>query len=180
MSYSTVKVIQSNGDVVSDIDLGNSHGVGSCVWDSLLRKYRSLVFPKESLLNPSVRPSLFEWDDLWKWVNDNPTKVRWWEHNTLNWTYDRALTKREDVGILAESLRRFEDALVLPDRVCHLRVIADRMDELLTDESIRGFGIRVTSLSGYDLSPISVDDEYERPYNIDQDSKHWWVEIQRP
>jgi hypothetical protein len=177
VSYSELMVIQANGDVVGDIECRNGHGGPPCVWDALLRKYEPVIYPNRGYLDPPPLGLMGGWEALWKWAKADT--VRPWEWHCLQWTYDNALIQKENLRELAESMRRFTDALVIPGRVCHLPAFAKRLDELAAAEA-RGVGLYGFSVSEnpWWIRGNSEDELDEgRPYNIDRDSKHWFVDF---
>lgn len=176
MSYSEIMIANADGDLCGALELRNSHGTAAMVWTALCRKYADKMYDR--LQKPPYE--LMMWEDLWKATQDGRVELRWWEWNVLNWTYDRALIKGEDLETFVSSLRMFEEAHALPGYVCHLPATADYLVGLLTGERPRAIGLYATSVSD---NPWWVrsgnEDEEGRSYNIDRDTKHWFVEIRK-
>jgi hypothetical protein len=178
MSHTQLMVIDADGDVVGDQEYENGHGGPTCIWDALLRKYEPLIFPNHGFMNPAPSGLMGGWEALWKWASAD--LVRPWEWHCLQWSYDWALVRKEDLPELAKSMRAFAEALVIPTRVCHLPAIADRLDELAKRGDIRGAGLYGFSVSEnlwwFRGNPEDELDE-GRPYNIDRDDKHHFVDF---
>jgi hypothetical protein len=181
MSHSEMMIVQADGDMVADIELRNGHGSAPCVWDALFRKYEDLIYPDNfGFMTPRRSGISGGWEALWAWAKGNHGQMRPWEWIALQWTYDNAVVKREDFAATAEALRRFADALVLPNRVCHLPAIAARLDELRRDEpGVRGVAHHHTSVSEnpwITRTPVPGDDYEYAPYNIDRGIRHWFID----
>lgn len=176
MSYTELMVVNGDGDVVGDTEFRNSHGFCSFVWNALIKKYKRAMFPDDPFMAMTHRSYEEETDALWLQAKDK-LPLRWWEHNVLQLTYDRAMVKHEDFALMAQSLRRFEDALAEPQVVCHMLGIAARFDELVT-ESVSVACVHGTSLSE-NLWSIHDEEDECRPYNINTDTGHWFIEMRR-
>jgi hypothetical protein len=179
MSYSEIYVFGTDGDGTGSLELRNSSGGASIVWRYLVRKYKDLMYDSH---RGGPRAPMFEHEmteDLWKATQDGRVELRWWEWNVLNWTYDNALIRGEDLEPFVASLRMFEEAHALPGYVCHLPAVASHLEELIKASRPRAIGLYATSVCECPWWVGPDDDGEGRAYNIDRDTKHWFIDIRR-
>lgn len=174
MSHSTLLIVRQDGTVARHARYQNGHGSGPVVWTTLAEKYRSLLYPNDVPGEKYYR-GFDEWDELFKKSSELP--LTWWEHNVLNWTNDYSIVRREDFDICIRSLREF---VVDPKRVSHLKAVADDIEKLgASAEPILGVCFQCTSISD-NLWVVSLPEdaeEEERPYDINLDTEHHYVEF---
>ena len=138
------------------------------------------------------------WQYLWECVKDDKVNLRNWEYNVLVSTYDDAMVRREDLLKLADDYDKFEEALHPKGRVCHLSSIAKDMRKAYEDGA-QGICFYAMSVGEdpwdgvyIEENPDDLDLEYGteeydeqeelwedsfRPYNVNTDTKHWYVEL---
>jgi hypothetical protein len=179
MSYSEIMIVNQEGDVEGALELRNSHGTAAMVWGALCRKYKDKIYDTFRGSNPPPPYEMMMWEDLWKATQDGRVELRWWEWNVLNWTYDNALIKGDDLETFVASLRMFEEAHALPGQVCHLLATADYLEGLLKSDRPRATGLYATSVSDNPWWVRGENDDEGRSYNVDRDAKHWFVAIRK-
>jgi len=171
MSRSTMYCVRQDGFVAPYLYLQNSNGTGPVVWTTLVERY-------------GLRPLPGKWDPwetLFQVVEDGSLKLEWWEHNTLWWTYDYAMLRREDFQAMADSFRIFAERQK-QDRISHGPEMAEALERMLMFEpDILAACIRVTDLSdNLWVSYNPETDERDLNYNLHTGNKHQYIEVRRP
>lgn len=169
MSYTGIYAILSDGSLSHYKDISNSWLGAFNIWDELSKRYlnkkASEMMSKEG-----------EIQELWDMVRDEsvPKSAR----IVLASTYDNVLVKKENIQILIDAMETFCEnfnAGSLPKQIEILRNIQS--------ENILAVAWNQTSVSytwytnRYEECPCCgnpIDDD-ELPYNINIDSKHWYL-----
>lgn len=180
MSYSTLYVFRADGLAHHIKDFRNSHGCASMVWSRLCEAYDSKMYPHGG--KPLF---LREWEDLWKMAPE--LGLTWFEHNVLNWTYDNALIAGKDLPLMSASFRAFEARYHNPKMISHMIPLAECCDQLAAEDPLpQAIGIYMTSLSSnpWRVRTLEGEPEFdeleERPYDLNRDTKHWYVDLTPP
>jgi len=169
MSYTTLCVIDKNGDVISGAEFHNSWGGAAFIWDALCKRYD--VKDKHGYQHSEA------WKILWDLVRDGEIELEPWEHNALFFTYDDAMIKEEDLQILAHSLEMFHTEHNIKNHVDHTSVIAHKISEYISDDNVCGVCLWATSVCENPWLEWNEKNEEYVPYNINTGNKHWFVEI---
>lgn len=157
-----------------DDEFRNSWGGAAMIWSALCRKYKSIIYPNDTVLCPPFREGMSSWEDLWK----ADIEMRQWERIALQFTFDNALVRGKDAEGLAAALERFEDAHAIPGQVCHLAAMAKRIRSY---QGVDAIGLYASSVGDNQwIGWVNGDDEdddgdYEH-YALTGD-RHWWVDI---
>lgn len=202
MSYTELKIVTENGDVEGFSEYKNSWGFAAFVWDMLCAKYGvEELYRRDKNKSKSREPYLMPgdtWQYLWECVKEDKIKLKTWESNVLFSTYDDAIVKRDDLLQLADDYDMFAEALRPEGRVCHLRSIAKDMRKAYEQGAlgICFYAMSVGDDPWYGVYTEENPDDMEldygteeynkqeelwedsyRPYNVNTDSKHWYVEL---
>lgn len=185
MSYSALIVFR-NGLAEADAEYRNSHGTVTVVWDALLKKYEELIYSEEEIKQFRFEPWMRAgcnggYEKLWDVHKATPLPLRPWEWIALQWSYDNALVRAADLLVVGEALERFQDAHVVTSRrVCHLKAIGERMRELqrgrIEGKDVDAVGLYATSVGDNPWMHYNEDDELV-PYDLNKDTKHWFVDV---
>ena len=178
MSYSQLYEIKSNGDMEPGLEQRNASWL-TVVWGTLVERYRRLLYPNEGIFESRQHPPMDAPETLWKRYKELP--LRPWERDVLEFTFDWALVPKDGLAKMAASMRRWADAHAKPGVVCHAKAWADELDRLSGDPECQGVGLYGHSVGDclWWVSAKDVDDD-GRSYNINVDSRHWWIEVQGP
>lgn len=141
------------------LQLGNAWGNQPMIWDALVKKYGTKI---------GVTGFSFEdWGRLLKWVYDGG-RMEPFEINVFAMADEgNYIEGDEDMLLYAQSLRKFQEVHEEPDRICHLKVAADRVDELVREKKVRWlawYGTSVNANPWQVINPEDTDDR--RPYNM--------------
>ncbi len=166
MSIAYLLAAKEDGELDCIAEYGNSWGYQPFVWDALADKYIENIRD----LGPFRKwDALF--DKMWSGL-----QVRPWELNVFIMSFDEFYVHgREDVEVWIESLKRFEDAYRVANRICHLGSIITDLKKAL-DDGYEYFAWHGSSLnSNVWQIPIGdpKDDDWDgemRPYNIKTDA----------
>lgn len=159
MSYTTLKKIDTNGDIVDYCDFGNSYFSGMLVWNRLKDKY-------------NVETTFINYDNVWKLASD--TNVLEHERIVLLSTFDRALCRSEDFVKLIDAFVKFYEELPEKLKRCTILAQAEKIKEMMEDKSIIGCAWQQTSVAEEQWEIMEGDDKF-RPYNIFKDANHFWI-----
>lgn len=170
-----IKVIKENGDVEKHKEYSNSWGGAAYVWTKLYEKY--LKDPKLYYDNWMTGDTQGLWD-LYK-----DESIPLFERTVLASTLDDAVIRRENLEDVSKAFKEFLEAYPKGNMECHLQGWIDDIAEILKDETNRGICFHQTSVGEdpwYIEANEDEDEDYDedvegRPYNIDQDNKHWFV-----
>jgi len=170
MSYTTIKKVNSEGDVEDIKQFTNAFGGQAFVWSELFDKYiKDPTIPYDNWM-------IGEGKRLWDaWGNKN---IPEWIRLVHGSTFDYAIVEYEKLSEIAGYYRKFSDLFGNSEKVCHLNEWADICDSLFKNETIKtckGICFYGTSVSD-DLWEIYNDENEEcTPYNINKGNKHWFV-----
>lgn len=166
MSYTVMKKVESNGDVVKCSEFANSHGFGPRIWNALVKKYLEFKFGF---------PSPLDWDSLLEARRTKSLQLEVFEDLVLSLTYDRMVVKKEDFQTVVADLNIFADAHADPNHICHLKAIADQIKKLEGDPNVQGCCFHVTDIVE---DPWLLDRETSEVYNLYQGTDHQFLEIE--
>jgi len=170
MSRVEVYSIAENGDLNYCGDARNAFGGAMHIW--LTYAYQlGIVPPKIAGVEHDLalgRLLTGGMEEVWKRTGELSPR----DQMVMRGTFDRVLIGRSQLPAYIEALLAFANEHPTPT-----------LDELLTvlrlvlaDESKRGVGFNQTSVCA---NPWWVDgddeDDEGRPYNIERDSRHWWL-----
>jgi hypothetical protein len=176
MSYTQLYIIELDGNAIGGEEFRNSHGGASMIWTAICRRYSRTIWPDAPLMQDQSCRWLSD-DHIWEKFNALP--LRWWEYNALRFTYDHQIVKAFDLELMAESLERFEDAHGTPSCVCHLPAMAMEIRETIKDGYPLGVCLYATSCGDNLWSVYDDGSDDCRPYNINIDTKHSFIECKR-
>jgi hypothetical protein len=165
MSRTTLKVVLPNGDISNSIHYVNAWGFAAYIWGKMCGKY---------LGSDSAWLSVELSEKLWALAKDEQVPV--WHRRVLRTTFDHAIIAPGAAKQIAADYRQFVRDVytsAVPTRQCNLGAIADDLEKLPPD--CRGACFHATSC-GQDLWTLHTGDT-ERPYNIDRDSGHFFIEV---
>lgn len=168
MSWMELKVINKDGDVLTAEEYKNAWGGAAFIWDALCKRY--------DVKDKYGYHSFDAWNILWNKVRDKEINLRPFEHNVLYFTYDNALVRKEDMELLAKSLRLFDEEHKYQFRVNHCLAIADTIDKYTNDNDVCGLGLYATSVGDDPWTEFNEKDKYNY-YNINKGDKHWFIEM---
>lgn len=180
MSATEIFVANRTGEMVHAYDLRNAWGGGMAIWTSLAQRHLGGLDPYRGML--SGYQEVF---DLLK-----TDRLARWEKIVLLTTCDGALVRAENFIETAEAMEKFaeEYKAMNEGKVFHPAAQAELLRKLhdeIEKEGWQAIGWNQTSVNGdcpwyggYEEFP--ADDENEAgeervPYNINKDTKHWWV-----
>ena len=78
---------------------------------------------------------------------------------------------------MAESLELFYEEHHDPERVCHLKAIADRLLELEEDPDVQAITFCHTSCGDDHWWVYQPEDEDSIPYDLNTMEDHWFLEL---
>lgn len=179
MSYSTLHIVDDDGDICDDSQYANSWGFAAMIWSALVKKYAAQI-PGIDPADRYLTSNFDNWPRLWKATDALPLEP--WERDVLVATYDRAMVRGADLVRMAESMEAFQATHAEQNRVCTLNAIAARLRDLAAGEKtkITAPDVCFTATSvAEDLWYVPADDPDEegRPYNVKKDTGHWFVDL---
>jgi len=147
------------------LKLGNSWGNQPMIWDALIKKYGTDLGATGFHFN--------DWEKLMRWVYSSG-KLEPFELNVYAMADEgNYIEGDEDMLLYAQSLRKFAEAYSEPDRVCHLLVAAERVEELVREKKVRWLAWYGTSINANpwqvpEDNPEEDEEKYRdlRPYNM--------------
>lgn len=169
MSYTELKIAESNGDVVGFKEYRNSHGGASYAWSSLCQKHFG-----DSVL------WLFD-GDIWEKFDklNFPPHIK----AVLYFSYDYAFVKKEHLQQFVSDIRQFiAEYPPEENRICHLLTWADDIERDIIGTDALGVCLYATSVGEDFWEATEVkeccseccDCEW-KPYNINLESKHFSI-----
>jgi hypothetical protein len=175
VSYSTLKVVDANGDVVPYRQYRNAWGWTPRVWMAMCERY--------GIRDQYGYTSSDAWQELWRRVHKaKDVSIEPFEDDVLLSTYDNAVIQQKDFARYAESLEKFAAKHPVPERVDHLAAIAKDVRGMPTDAL--GLCWWCTSVAEdpwvlFEAVPTADDPEdgEYRPYSLAKDTGHWIVEF---
>jgi hypothetical protein len=175
MGYCEIHIVRPNGDVVGHTEFRNQHRGTSVILNHLCKRYFTTWENERQL-----RDWHAEWDRLVREYKSMP--LRWYEWNSLMFAYDYCIVRRDDMPLLARSLRRFAEDINLELDGAHLPGWASLVERIYRDEpEVSGVCIYATSVSDnpWQVWPdVAEDKEREsRRYNVTTDTNHWFAEL---
>ncbi len=180
MSATVLYVVQQNGDAIPEAEFRNSWGGAAFIWAALATRYKDQIValgePDDFYDLRGGKELKFdrEWPLVWHYEQADNCAMTQWEHNACRATYDKALIAPESFPMLADSFERFQDAHRKPSRVCSL---GDQASIIRRLTNARGVGWNWTTVGDSFWDIWSEEREEGRPYNIDRDEGHEFVEL---
>lgn len=155
MSYTTIYIIDKDGNAVEKERIANAWLSAAYIWDKLYRSHinSSGIF-------------LLDADNLWQLVDDE--RLLDFEKLTLASTFDWAIIEYEKFPDMIAVYRKF--FMHYPGD-CH---IPKFVEFLQNAESCIGMCFQQTSVS-QDLWTVHTNDNGSRPYNVNIDNNHFFV-----
>jgi len=201
MSYTTLYLIQPNGDLETAAEYKNSHGFAPAIWTVITAKYVSNGMPLgDSTLEQRVTWSMqgrvswlsyFSTPDSWRSMNALARAGKMSEHDMIAYftTHDFIAVKVEDLLVVASAFEKFAEEYKehFTGLVFHLPEMARMFRELYEtreETGIRGICWNGTSCADTFAAGVPVvssggdegEEELEmREYNFDLDHQHWWL-----
>jgi len=148
-----IYAVDKDGDVVLWTELQNSWRGCVLVWRTLGEKYQ--------------HGNTSDWPRSWKLQNDSRLSDAEW--CVLMATFDWCVIPREHFAWASKCFREF--AAQVP---CHFGDAAKAIDEM-GEQGYQGFCLNGTSVNQNPWFFWDADGEDGRPYNINTDTKHWFL-----
>lgn len=163
MSYSTVYIIDNDGDVVTYTQVLNST-LPLTIWDYISKQY-------------GLHHMFGENPEIWKWFCKGKIKAHY--DIVMGFTFDHVIVYKEDIPKLINAFNKFMQECPSESMKEHI----DILNEIQNDDIV-GVTWQQTSVSEplWEINPmweINDDDEYDEdldvttPYNINTGNKHW-------
>lgn len=169
MSTMTMMIVQPDGNVVPHAEFGNAWGFQPRIWWMLCDTYK--IGPGDAFMK--------QWPELWRADKDNTIALAMFERFVLHSTYDKAIVPAKDFAAYAYALESFYARYRDPAKVDHLGAVALAVRTLPADA--RGLCYWGTSVTDNPWAmQLAEEEEGEfscRPYNVDTDTGHWWVDM---
>lgn len=165
MSYTEVKVVGKDGEVLTyGEEIRNSHGI-PVVWDALYQKY--CENPERYFMSDRQRGAR---------LKEAAEKATEGERVCLRWTYDRAWVARKNIPKLCEAIKIFADEHIPANITQTFRRTGDALLKIY-NEFPDAIGACMTgSSAGDDLWYVEDDElDYGRPYHFGLDKGHWEI-----
>jgi len=182
MSRLTICTVDPKGECVPSFEFRNSWGGAALIWDYFTQKY----FPPDPDKKPweqkvgmhrgidGLKPvwDLFERDD-----------IPYHELVVLGSTFDFVMVRGEDLNRLADAFSKVYDSMIQMgiiavggSRVEHISTQAGLFREIASNplQPTQAICWQQTSVAA-DMWRVSDGGEECRPYNINTDSKHWFL-----
>lgn len=162
MSYSTIYIIDNDGDVVPYTEILNGT-LAMTIWDHISKEY-------------GLRLMFGENPEIWSWCGKGKLKSH---HDiVMAFTFDHVIVYKRDIPKLIEAFNEF--MLECPTE--NMKTQIETLTEI-QEEDIIGVAWQQTSVSDnlWEINPMWEidDDDYDEeldvtsPYNINNDDKHW-------
>jgi hypothetical protein len=162
MSYTTVKIIESDGKITDIAELSNSWGSAAFVWSALAKRY----------LDGEVAFFRDRGKQIWALVND--VRLSHVERIVLASTFDHAIIEQAHFADAASAFREFSYNHGVTGNANHLPTIARLLYER-KDYACTGMCFHQTSVSEDPWAVYDAEAEEYEPYDMVRGDKHFFV-----
>jgi hypothetical protein len=164
MSYTTVYLIRSSGDLEEIVELQNAHGFAPYVWSVLCKRYLGAA---------AAWCTEEDAEKLWALGYDKKVPRAW--RAALLCTYDFALIEHNRFCEVAGLLREFSKDTYSVSCVCHFSEIVRLLEQHASDTDVIGMCFYPSSISDNLWFEYDGAEGEDRPYDVKAGTKHFFV-----